>query len=91
MFIQIPNISQIDTLEELLLLTTGLIQTMFFVTFVLMLMYAAYMYMISRGDEDKIVHARNIFVTSIAGFVLGVLAYPFSQILVSIFTGEPTL
>ncbi len=84
MLVQIPNLSQIDTLPELLNLLIGLTQRGFYLTFLLFLMYGAYMYMVSRGDEEKVVKARNILVYAIIGFVIGVLANPFSQILLGI-------
>lgn len=87
---QIPPIGQFGTLEELISALFGLIRPLFILTFIGMMLYAAYVWLTSQGDEGKIGKARNIIVASIIGLSIAVFAPAIAGIVAS-FLGVETL
>ncbi len=87
-FLQIPPISEIDTLEELIALVTRLIVPIFLLTFLAMLLYGAFVYLTSRGDEAQVAKARRIIVMAVLGFTIAVLAQSITSLLSTILDVE---
>lgn len=73
-FVQIPNPTTIDSLEDLINLLARLIVPVFILTFLAMLLYGAFVYLTAQGDDGKVEQARKIIFTAILGFALAVLA-----------------
>lgn len=73
-FVQIPNPTSIDSLEELINAAAKLIVPLFILTFLAMLLFGAFTYLTAQGDDSKIENAKKIIVTAIIGFTLAVLA-----------------
>lgn len=73
-FVQIPNPTNIDSLEELINAGAKLIVPLFILTFLAMLLFGAFTYLTAQGDDSKVEKAKKIIVTAIIGFVLAVLA-----------------
>jgi hypothetical protein len=73
-FVQIPNPTNIDSLEELINAVAKLIVPLFVLTFLAMLLFGAFTYLTAQGDDSKIEKAKKIIVTAIIGFTLAVLA-----------------
>jgi hypothetical protein len=73
-FVQIPNPTKYNTLEDIINALTNLIIPVFILTFLAMLMFGAFTYLTAQGDDAKVEKAKKIIVTAIIGFVLAVLA-----------------
>ncbi len=83
-FVQIPNPTPIDSLEELVTMVARLIVPVFILTFLAMLLYGAFVYLTAQGDDAKVEKAKKIIVTAIIGFVLAVLAPSIANIVAGI-------
>src|SRR5690606_13588460 len=86
----IPPITVIDSLEDLISLIAQLLRPLFILTFIGVILYAAYLWMISRGNSDQIEKARRTIVAAIIGLTLAVFAPAITSILAS-FLGVDTL
>lgn len=86
----IPNPSRIDSLEELINALAALIRPIFLVTFTIMILYGAFVYLTARDDANKVQSARSIIIAAIIGFVIAVFA-PVIVDLVAKFLGVPGL
>jgi hypothetical protein len=69
-----PNPSKYNSLEEIINAAAGLIRPVFILTFGGLILYGAWLWLTSQGDDGKIKSARNVMVAAIIGFVLAVFA-----------------
>ena len=70
----LPNPSKYNSLEEIINAVAGLIRPVFILTFGGLILYGAWLWLTSQGDDGKIKSARNVMVAAIIGFVLAVFA-----------------
>lgn len=60
------------------------------VVFFVLIFYAAFTWMVSQGEEEKIKKARNTIVASVIGLLLVVSSYAITTIVVSNFVNRPS-
>ncbi len=87
---QFPSISIYKSLEDVVNALVSFIRPLFILTFIGMMLYAAYVWLTSQGDDTKIQKARNIIVAAIIGLSIAVFAPAISGIVAS-FLGVETL
>ncbi len=68
-----------DVIENIVRIVLGFLG----VIFILLLMYAGWLWMTSQGDEKKISRAKAIIVSSIIGLIITVAAYAISAFIVT--------
>jgi len=71
---QFPNPTKYQSLEEIINAGLSLLRPIFIVTFLAMLLYGAWVWLTSQGDDGKIGTAKKIITAAIIGFALAVLA-----------------
>jgi predicted permease len=55
--------------------------------FLVLMVYAGYLWMTARGDSEQVGKARNIIITSIVGLVIVMSAYAITALITSRFAG----
>lgn len=93
-FAQAPvagNISEYDSLEEVVLSVLSIIPAVVALAFVAMIMYAGWVYLTSQGEPDKISKAKQTIVAAIIGFIIIVLAPSIVRLIASIAGVDPDL
>ncbi len=86
----IPNPTIFNNLEEVVNFAAQLIRPIFILTFIGMILYAAFVWLTSQGDEKKIETARKIIIAAIVGLAIAVFAPAITSIVAS-FLGVQTL
>jgi hypothetical protein len=77
-------------LYELLRKIIGFGRNILFILVVGLILWAAFLFLTSGGDEKKIATARTILVYAVVAIVLGLLAFAITQFVAN-FIGEPAL
>lgn len=81
----VPNFSQYDSIEEVIIAIVSLLQPIVVFVFVGMVLYGGWNYLTSQGNEDKIKQAKQIIMAAIIGFIIIILAPSIVQLVAGIF------
>lgn len=89
--IGIINVSQYDSIEEVIFALFSLFQPIVVFVLVGMIIYGGWNYLTSQGEPDKIKKAKQIITYAIVGFVLIVLAPQLVRLIATVLGVNPDL
>lgn len=76
---KIPCPTLFCSLEDVLNAAANLIRPIFVLTFIAMLIYGAWLWLTSQGDDKKLGTAKKVIIAAIVGFALAVFAPTIAQ------------
>jgi uncharacterized membrane protein len=76
-----------DSILTLLNTTLTWIDAIIFIVGILIILYAAFMYMTAAGDEEKIGKAKRTFIYGLVGIGVAIIAFGIWQLVASFLTG----